>query len=515
MIAVIAVLAIFAGILSSALAVQLYVRLVNSRRGARFELENIAGRMAFRELLLTAQGVKAVVLASEDTEFPGSGEANALLKAALNGPDSRQVAVALTVLQQEGTAFDLVARRNESGETIAITGKTVAGRAIAFAKASKDNSAANDCSAVLDIVPAAIWVRGSNLALRWSNRTFREATNLGGLREVLASNASQDRPELDLASAALEGAQTVESIRYALVKGQRRAFSLHHVRLPDASVAGIAIDVTEKMQAEGALRRHIEATIDVLEGLPFAVAVFGKDQRLESCNSAYARMWALAGEWLETHPTLGDILDRLRETRKLMEQPDYAAWKAGQLSQFEENAQQHEEFWHTAGGHSLHVTTRPHLLGGLVVMVEDISEKLHLEASFNLLLQVQRATLDTVEDGIAVFGPDGRLALFNSNFAKLWRFGEDELCAQPHFAKLANLAEARLGHDGIWRILSAGVMSPEPERCNDWGRVTRADGRVMSLSMLRLPNGATVATFCDLTDVERFRGLQSEKPHAA
>jgi PAS domain-containing protein len=148
-------------------------------------------------------------------------------------------------------------------------------------------------------------------------------------------------------------------------------------------------------------------------------------------------------------------------------------------------------------------------------MIEDISEKLQLEASFKLLLQVQRATLDTVEDGIAIFGPDGRLVLSNRHFAKLWHLGEDELQTQPHFTKLAHLAEARAGRDGIWGIVSAGIVSSEPERCNDWGRTIRADGRLISLSMSRLPNGATIATFCDLTNMKQFSAACAQVPRVA
>jgi hypothetical protein len=105
--------------------------------------------------------------------------------------------------------------------------------------------------------------------------------------------------------------------------------------------------------------------------------------------------------------------------------------------------------------------------------------------------------------------------LFNANFAKLWHFADEELLSQPHFTKIANLAESRLGHDGIWSIVSTGIASAEPERCNDWGKAVRADGRVISLSMSRLPNGATIATFSDMTDLERFREEQAKKPHAA
>jgi PAS domain-containing protein len=511
----IAISATLAGLVFSVLAVVLYVRLVNARRTARFELERAAGQIAFRDALLGTGGESVVVLSNETSQPWNSDKGDALLKAAMTGPDSPRVASALGGLIREGNAFGLVARGTAAAEAIAIRGETVSGRAVVFAKSQAVGAAALDYRAVLDAVPTPVWVRGPDMALRWGNRAFLDVTDTNSLQNALTLNASLQHSEIDLAMAALESAQGVEAVRYALVEGTRRVFAMKYVCLPDSTLAATAIDVTEKAQAEGRLRLNTEAAADMLDGLPLAIAVFDEDRRLESCNIAYAGLWGLDETWLETHPTLGEILDRLRAVRKLPEQPDFAAWKAAQLRLFEECAQPHEEFWHLAGGRSLRVVVTPHLLGGLTVVIEDISEKLRLEVSFKLLLQVQRATLDTVEDGIAVFGPDGRLVLFNANFAKLWHFTDEELLAQPHFTKVANLAQGRLGHDGIWSIVSAGITSAEPERCNDWGKAVRADGRVISLSMARLPNGATIATFCDLTDLERFRDEQAKKPHAA
>ena len=53
----------------------------------------------------------------------------------------------------------------------------------------------------------------------------------------------------------------------------------------------------------------------------------------------------------------------------------------------------------------------------------------------------------------------------------------------------------------------AGSIPPRPESFGEWGKTRRADGRIISLSLSRLPNGATVVTFTDLTDLEQFSAL--------
>jgi hypothetical protein len=127
-----------------------------------------------------------------------------------------------------------------------------------------------------------------------------------------------------------------------------------------------------------------------------------------------------------------------------------------------------------------------------------------------MLFQVQRAALDQVEDAIAFIAPDGRLVLHNKMFGRLWQLTEDELSGEPHFNKVVELAQARMGHDKIWSIVAAGLASDEPERCNDWGHVDRADGKSISLTMSRLPSGATLVMFADVTNLRRFEAARSD-----
>ena len=67
-----------------------------------------------------------------------------------------------------------------------------------------------------------------------------------------------------------------------------------------------------------------------------------------------------------------------------------------------------------------------------------------------------------------------------------------------------------MGHDNIWNIVAAGLASDEPERCNDWGNIDRADGKSISLTMSRLPNGATLVIFADVTNLRRFEAARAD-----
>ena len=57
----------------------------------------------------------------------------------------------------------------------------------------------------------------------------------------------------------------------------------------------------------------------LIDALPTAVAVFDRDQRLRGSNGRFAELWQLSPAWLDDAPTLNDVLEQLRQDRRLPE----------------------------------------------------------------------------------------------------------------------------------------------------------------------------------------------------
>jgi len=72
-------------------------------------------------------------------------------------------------------------------------------------------------------------------------------------------------------------------------------------------------------------------------------------------------------------------------------------------------------------------------------MFSDMTDRIDLEGRLGTLINVQRATLDKLSEGIAVFGTDGRLKIHNNAFAKLWGLVDEDLKDAPRFSKLIDL----------------------------------------------------------------------------
>jgi PAS domain-containing protein len=478
-------------------------------------LERAQEEIRTREALIAACPEAIAVLGADMTAPVSYRGGGALLQACLAGSDAALLAAKLDTLIREGTAF-AVSVRTSCHPDVAVRGRIVGGHATIFLRL--DDPSMNcevDYRTILDSLPVPIWLRNRESALTWANRAYVKAAACNTLKDAIASDAALAPSERDLIREAMAGNGIVNARYSALIKGQHRDLAVDIRGMPNANTIGIAFDVTQATQAEGMFRINAEAIADVMDRIETAVAVFGQDTRLVTYNSAYARMWGLTAEWLDTHPSYSEVLDCLREQRRLPEQRDFGAWKLGQLRLFAKPDAFECETWHLPMAASVRVKVYPYLPGGIIFLFEDITEKLGLLVSYKLLAQMQRATLNTVSDGMAVFGPDGRLKLYNDAFARLWHLDESELADEPHITKVADLCVSRTGHDGIWNIVLEGANSAEPARYSEWGTVTRADGRILSLTLSRIPQGATLVVFADLTDIKRFEAEISGKTSTA
>lgn len=275
-----------------------------------------------------------------------------------------------------------------------------------------------------------------------------------------------------------------------------------------------AIDLRAE-QAETRLRHEINANADVMNHIPVAAAVFSADGRLCRYNAACAEFWGVDCGWLDARPTLGEILDRLRELRRLPEQRDFAAWKKQHVDLLQSAERRIDAFWHLPDGRSYRMRARPHLKGGIFMTFENVSEQLRLEAALKERISVQRAVLEAMEDAIAVFGADGRLKANNTAFASLWHLEVSDVANEPHLGGIVRLAAERLGRFTLWDIVSAGVTAGEPERYVEWSKTERVEGKLIALSLARLPDGSTMVSFRDDTEVERFEQGLKEHPDMA
>ncbi|WP_297971535.1 PAS-domain containing protein, partial [uncultured Amaricoccus sp.] len=240
------------------------------------------------------------------------------------------------------------------------------------------------------------WNRAPDGQVVWANAGYRERF---------------DRPAGDLPDHRIANAfaQVVEEVpltprgpgsrrRVAVAgrdEGEPHWYELSETPGAGGETLGFALDADDLVAAEASLRRFVETLTETFAHLPIGLAVFDKNRRLGLFNPALTDLVKIDAVWLAGRPSLRDFLERLRETRQMPEQKDFASWRR-KLSELEEGARDgtYEENWQLPSGKIFRVTGRPHPQGALAFLFEDISSAIILERKYRSELELSQATLD-------------------------------------------------------------------------------------------------------------------------
>jgi signal transduction histidine kinase len=417
---------------------------------------------------------------------------------------------ALAELKTIGTGFNVAIKSNE-GDLLEATGRVVAGLAtLRIRPLAGERRAASETvhdaqklakqverlSAILDAAPFPIWIKSQGDRIAWVNQTYVKTAEAGSSAEIISQNIAIAKLEVP-PRVMVDAPANWLGRAHAVQNGQMKAYNLFQTHLSLGEV-GYAIDVTQLEQLEKELSRHINAHASTLDKLNTAIAIFGPDQRLRFFNQAYAALWTLEESWLQTQPSDGEILDRLRANRNLPEEANYREWRAKQLAAYT-NLELKESYWYLPDGRSLRVICEQHPFGGVTYLYENLTKEYQLESRYNELFEVQRETLDNLAEAVALSGPDGRLKLFNPAFMRFWSLDSKFLASNPHVEQLAQLSslssESRIG----WQDIKFGVTGIESNRKPHEGRMTQ-DGRILRYRAVPLPDGNALITFSDISD---------------
>ncbi|MGC1359158.1 MAG: PAS-domain containing protein [Xanthobacteraceae bacterium] len=413
------------------------------------------------------------------------------------------------------------------GRPIEVQGRAIAGRAVLRLKdaggvkrelvdlAERHQALRSEVSSVRALVerlPSPVWIRNAAGRLTFANAAYAHAVEAPDVDAVVGKEIELfDNHSRDVIARERASTGAFAGRLPAVVAGTRRSLDVLEVRSAAGS-AGLGIDATEAEAMRGALGRMVDAHRRTLDQLSTGIAMFNSAQRLTFYNAAYRAVWNLDPSYLDQQPSDSAMLDTLRTARKLPEEQDFRQWKA-QLHSAYRAVEAKEYTWHLPDGRTLRVVTTPNPDGGVTYIFDDVTERLGLQRRFQELIRVQGETLDNLAEGVAVFGSDGRLRLFNPAFARMWRLSPQTLAERPHIEAISNWSEPLHGNDPTWQALRQVVTAMESREPIS-GRLERRDGSVVDCTTAPLPDGATLLTFQEVTDTVNVERALRERNEA-
>ena len=359
-------------------------------------------------------------------------------------------------LRSRGESFRL-ALLSQTGRHLEADGRAVGGRAVMRLRDvsgdrlelirlrerhAKVQAELDGLRSMLDAIPSAVWMRNGDGKLTWVNAAYARAVEARDPQDAITHGFELlDSPARDEAAKARSTATIWRARVPAVVAGERHMLDAVDVPSTCGSV-GLASDLSEIEAARADLVCQMESHARTLDQLSTAVAIFDRSRRLVFHNSACRQLWSLDAAFLEQSPTDSEVLDRLRAARRLPEQVDFRSWKAGLMAAYQ-STEPISQVWYLPDRRTLRVVASPNTQGGVTYLFDDVSEQYRLASQYHALDRVQETTLDSLKEGVAVFGTDGRLKLFNPAFRRFLAARSENAARRPAAAYRSGCATLR------------------------------------------------------------------------
>jgi len=376
----------------------------------------------------------------------------------------------------------------------------------------------SELRSAVNAMPSPFWIRNENLDLTWCNKSYSRiiddspASVIAEQKELPIKESNKDNltPRV-LAQKAAAKNEALSLRGHTIVDGKRRLIEVHEIPIPaENKFVGIGLDITKEEEWQDSFNILTSSYHEAMEQLRTAIGVFSADTKLEFYNSAYEQLTGMSGSWLDKNPKMSEIINKMRELRKLPEQSDYKQYKKTWENRFISLIEPHEEMQYLPDGTVVRTIIVPRPMGGLLITMEDVTSHLRLETSYNTLMAVQQETMDNLSEAIAVFGEDGRLKLSNQSFRDMWKMTVEDLSKSPHISKMIEKMDKLFDKDSYIEM-GRTILKNALERESRKGRIQKRDNKIIEYSVVPLPDGNILNAYYDITDTVKVEEALHEK----
>jgi PAS domain-containing protein len=438
----------------------------------------------------------------------------------MDSESAKAVDAAVATLRKDGTVFEMVAG-TKGGATLEVSGLISGSHALLRLREATNlqhelrhlRTTAADSARDADALKAAadkaafpVWIRDIAGHLTWVNRAFAEQTGLSSPEEIVSQRA--EFAEGSVLKAMADKRQRRQPFSDVIDMPDGETLQLREIPIRDG-FAGLAMPSAAGSQNPRFGGQGFAAALDHLKT---GIARFDRRGRLCFFNEAFCALWGWERHWLETAPDEKTVLDRMRSESQLPEFGDYRAWRDELVDHEGQNVKVHN--WHLPNNRMLDVITVPQADGSRTYLFDNLTESRELETRVVALSQMQRETLDSLSEGIVVFGSNGRLRLSNPQFRDMWALDGSAVAQGVHIDALVMRCQMLGGEREDWASLKNVVTGYSENRRSVSQIMPLADGRVFQTACVPLPDGGTLVVFTDISDAQRIERALRERNDA-
>ncbi len=364
---------------------------------------------------------------------------------------------------------------------------------------------------LMDILPFPAWIRDEQFHIIYANKAYAallDVTPETVIRKSMEIPSWIDKKDpYRFSMEVLQSAQPQKKRFFTIIQGNRHVMEVCEFPATYAGVhGGYAVDLTREETLRENFNRYKQVEKNVLDSLfNTAVAIFDEKTRIRTYNQAYLTVSKADENFLNRQPTMGEVLDDLRERRQLPEIIDYKEYRTVRIELFNTLTGPVEEIQHRPDGKILRIVQTPHPLGGIIMTVEDVTSYLKLESDLRVMLAVYRESIDHLYEGILLFGTDNRVILTNPALGLLWGLKDDQRKSGSHVTHLIEAIKNLLILPQNWEDYKNHILDNMSDRAPKIRQLYLTNTNIYQFSYIPLPDGSNLVIFLDITRQEAER----------
>lgn len=407
----------------------------------------------------------------------------------LHKEDAKLLKKYVSLLQQDGTAFEDVVKIRGSEKDICVYGNRINGAdnnlycdVVWFrdvsGEAAKIQSLENEKAQIESLLRCVenmgdgfdypLWIRDEKLKLVYINKKYAEYVGVANKNDVLNAqtelrNNKGDNIALKLAATA-QKSQRIQHKNINLVRGGKLCnFVLTENpyfvgdSLDQIATVGYLCDNTELETMKRHFKINQNNHLEILGVLGTAFAIFDNKMKMYFYNASFKNLWNLETEFLETTPTYPQFLEMIREQKILPPVPDFKAYKEEEISIFSGLINTKEDLMHLPDGRTIRRWRAPHP-NGVIFAFEDISDRLATMRRLNDLTSIQQNILDNLNDSVLIFGANRHLKFYNRSYLKLWGVSVEKMQDEPKLETIISMQKLFFSNIDDWESFKSTMI---------------------------------------------------------
>lgn len=253
---------------------------------------------------------------------------------------------------------------------------------------------------------------------------------------------------------------------------------------------GCAIDISNEKRNEKVQSQLASIYSQVLEQIEIPFIIFNRESRITLSSILFAKLFDLNHSWLQQQPFCDDLLEWLRDNRKLPEYISFSNIKEKFKKWIKGIALNEKELWHLPNGSILNLSATHYPAGGVMISIQDITQTLMLESRYKSLVSVYNEIIDCSHDALLIMGTDHRIKHCSQNTKNILHMAPNNLIGLPVKEFIHNFAQTH--HLNSWE---ESIVTAIELRNNRSEYITLSTNESILCDYLPLPDGGHMLCF--------------------